>query len=102
MLAQVTKERVLKVYEEPAASKSAAPLAINLKAELTDRLGRPWLEDPTGRWCVLSDLALPENGLVDPTLFFVEDAELALPNGRWSIRPRGAESPWNLGKVSDA
>lgn len=93
MLATITRERVLRVYEEPEPGQM--DLLLHADGRLLDRFGVPlgYAECPAGRWARLADVipaTVATSLLADPNLLFIEEAEWDEDKGRLGrIEPRG-------------
>ncbi len=80
LLAEVTLHRRVRVYEEPGRpARGGAALSLDGAGRIYDPYGAAWplTQDPTGRWCFISDRALPAldlTRLADPGAFFIERA----------------------------
>lgn len=91
LLCEITPERYLKLYEEPA--RPANPknsFALNQDGELLSAALTPMDASlcPVGFWCRLHDVIPPSVDLslvTDPNLFFVEEAEFDAENETYNI-----------------
>jgi hypothetical protein len=104
LLATVTRERELKIYEEPEADDvDDATLFLKTNGQVESRFGRRVSHEcPAGEWCALKDVLPPtlDAGLMaDPSLFFVERAEYAPGEGTLVLEPRGARSVWEIAGI---
>lgn len=105
LLAEVTAERALRVYLEPAQSSST----IELYMDNAGVLYRKWSDQPlggdsapVGKWCQLKDWpsTVDMNLLADPSVFFIEYAEYDVESEAWvNVTPRGAPTPWELAQL---
>lgn len=93
MLAEVTRERVLRIHEEPASGSE--DLLLSSDGTLRDRFGALMLpgESPAGKWARLQDV-IPATAntdyLADAGKIFIESAEWDETKGRFSrLEPRG-------------
>lgn len=102
LLAEVTRERVLRVYEEPDDTTLYLPSSGNPE----DALGNSLLAHtcPVAQWCQLKDV-IPSTVntavLAAPSPFFVERAEFDVARQMWIPEPRGVPSPWEIGQLVD-
>jgi len=51
---------------------------------------------PVGKWVQVETL-LAADWQADTTRFLVDSAEYDVENGRWSLRPKAAANPFDLG-----
>lgn len=100
LLATVTHDRVLRIYEEPVESRDAATLRLTIDGRLVDRAGNPITAAPVGQWCVAEGVSLPSGRIPDPGLFFIESADWQ-QNDQWSFTPRGMIEPWKFAQVEN-
>lgn len=105
LLATVTRDRYLEVYEEPELSTSTIELLMGSDGML--RLPLAGTLDgavaPVGKWCQFVDMptTVDMSLLADPAFFFVELAEYDPVAQMWLVTPRGAPSPWELSAIVD-
>lgn len=96
LLCEVTRERVLRVYEEPAPG--ARDLLLRSDGSLRDYLDAPLPAGacPVGRWARLVDVipaTVNTSVLADPSRVFIERLEWDCARGRFGvIEPRGASA----------
>lgn len=96
LLCEVTRERILRVYEEPAPG--ARDLLLRSDGSLRDHLDAPLPVGacPVGRWARLVDVipaTVNTSVLADPTMLFIERLEWDCARGRFGvIEPRGASA----------
>ncbi len=91
LLAEVTPERILRIYEQPAANED---LLITSDGSLLNLVGGDWAPGklPHGRWIGLAD--------DDEEPFFCERAEVDCATGRYSaLEPENAGSAWQVGQL---
>jgi len=91
LLARVTPQRTLKIYEEPSSDYNNAPLHLRGN-RLVDRIGNPIRADPCGQWCIDDDLGYPAEAEPNPAFFCVDTAEWT-PDGDWRLTARGVVDP---------
>jgi hypothetical protein len=102
LLATVTRERYLRVYEEPAIGADAHRLGSD--GLLKDSLGNPVPAHtcPVGMWVKLVDV-IPATAdtsvLGSPSPFFVDRTEYNARSNRLRLEPKAAPSPRDIGKV---
>lgn len=105
LLAEVTRERYLRVTEEPEKSFSNIELYLDNAGVLFVPLSAAPITgafSPVGKWCQLRDWPSQINMglLADPTVFFIEAAEFDVRQNTWaSITPRGTPTPWELAQI---
>lgn len=102
MLAQVTPDRTLRLYEEPEFSASAPQYLINSQGRLFDRWGNPTLDHtcPVGGWCQLKDVIPPTldtSKMADATRFFIERSEYDVASMKLSVEARSVRSVFDFG-----
>ena len=102
MLATVTSNRVVLIYEEPGEDNVTLMLTPDGTPE--DRLGNalPAHTCPVAQWCELRDVipaTVNMRGLADPGRFFVERAEYDARQHLWIPEARGVPSPWEIGQM---
>jgi hypothetical protein len=93
LLARVTRDRILTIYEEPAlpTKREYVPLRLTRKGRLVDRFGHPVVSDPCGQWCLSDAFGFPDELVVNPGLHLIESAEWR--QGQWTPNWRGAIDP---------
>lgn len=106
LLAEITPERELRVYEEPAMSSSNVELYLDMAGRLYDVWGNLWPGHlaPVGRWCQLRDWPETINlgFLADPSTFLIASAEYDVALGAWvNITPRGQDGPFALPVIAE-
>ena len=90
LLAEVTPERILRIYEQPAAAETLLMAADGTLQTLTGGAWGPG-KLPHGRWIGLLD----ED---DEAPFFCERAEVDCQSGQYSaLEPEGAGNAWQMG-----
>jgi hypothetical protein len=104
LLTRVTRDRVLRVYEEPELDTGAIELFVNADGRPEDRWGNARLAHtcPVAQWCALKDVIPPTlsvSQMSDPSYFFVERAEFDVQQQVWLPEPRGVPSAWDLGQL---
>jgi hypothetical protein len=102
LLAFVTPERILRVYEEPAGTRANVKVSLTRKGDLRDRRGQPLNFNPSGCWCEVADIVMPDGAVSNPSLFFIESAEYDAASDRWSFTPRSNANPWQVGAIRNA
>lgn len=102
LLATITRNRILYVYEEPTKAQSVIYL---------DAAGRPSTQlgnelrahtCPVATWCELRDViptSVNMRALSDPSAFFVERAEFDVERQQWIPEARGIPSPFEIGQL---
>lgn len=100
LLAFVTPERVVRVYEEPIASRQS-PGIYRDGNKLYDAQKRPLkANSPTGKWCRDVNIVLPPEADVDPSFFFVARAEYDCRKGQWtSLEARDQQQAFQFGAM---
>ena len=102
LLAEVTPERTLKIYEQPAST--AVGLLMDNDGKLTTLAGGA-LEPgklPHGQWVALTEIP-PSVGSLSPiSPFFVERAEYDCVAGAYSaLEPQGSPDAWGVGGIRE-
>jgi hypothetical protein len=102
LLAKVTRNRVLYVYEEP--TKANALIYLDADGRPSTELGDAVLAHtcPVATWCELRDVipvSVNMRTLSDPSAFFVERAEYDADRQVWRPEARGIPSPWEIGQL---
>jgi hypothetical protein len=96
LLASVTPDRVVHIYQEPTYNADVAPV-LNGNNEMMDVSGAsPWEPGklPSGQWVTLTD-ELPDDAAV-----FIERAEYDATTGKYTaLETRGAPNPWDVVKL---
>jgi hypothetical protein len=101
LLATVTRERMVRVYEEPTAG--ANDYLLNSQGDLSDswELSIPRQRCTVGVWARLKDV-IPATAdvskLADPSRIFIEAAEFNADKLTYSPEPRGVPGVWELGQ----
>lgn len=101
LLATVTPERIVKVYEEPAYNPDQPMLFLDSNGTLTNIYGTKVLAHtcPVGGWCQLRDVfppTLDTSRLIDPSKFFIERNEYNPASGKPRLEVRDINSNWDL------
>lgn len=104
LLAKVTPERYLQVYEEPERAFSKDTVLLDMDGTVRDRFGRilPATTPPVGVWCEVRDLppTLGSGMMVDPSVQFITQATYDCKKMAWvELVTRGMDSPWELGQL---
>lgn len=104
LLAKVTRERVLAVYEEPEYDEGNVELFVEADGRPVDRWGNVVMAHtcPVGKWCGLKDVVPPTldvSRMADPGHFFVERAEFDVGKLLWAPEGRGTLSPWEVTRL---
>jgi len=105
LLAEITRDRYVRVYEEPAPTDANIKLFLDSDGKLTVPLTGPLTSDelPVGRWCGLIDLpaSFDQGLLASPSPFFIESAEFDVTAQQWRVTPRNAQDVWSIGEIED-
>lgn len=101
LLATVTRERVLRVYQEPSSGDADYLLATD--GTLHDAFDVPVSPDkcPVGLWAKLKDVipaTVDVSKLADPTRVFIEAAEYNAETRTYTPEPRALPSVWEMGQ----
>lgn len=103
LLATVTRERRLRIYEEPEAG--ANDYLLLSTGKLRNQYDVP-VEDhkcPCGVWAQLKDV-LPSfvdvSRLANPTRVFIEQSEYDARSLSLRLQPRGVLSPWDISRIA--
>ncbi len=101
LLAWVTHDRYLRVFEEPAGSRTAATVIVDREGRFWNAARTPLTKAPVGEWCRVLDAMLPETN-PDPLLVFIERIQLDCETGFWqNPDPRGTESAYKVGGLNE-
>ena len=97
LLASVTPQGTLVIDAEPTFDAQTA-LTWTVDGRLRYANGRYLLPGvlPVGKWVQVEAL-LTADWQADTTRFLVDSAEYDVENGRWSLRPKAAPNPFDLG-----
>lgn len=103
LLARVTRDRILQVYEEPDSGDEE--LFLGPDGRLMDEWDSQSVAHtcPVGQWCGLKDVIPPTldtTKLADPTSFFIERSEFDPQSQSWTPEPRGIPSPWEISQLN--
>jgi hypothetical protein len=93
LLADITPDRVVHVYQEPTYNADSAPLLDEDNHLLTPSGASPYEPGrlPFGRWVTLT------NELPDDAAVFIERAEFDATTGEYTaLTPKGAPDPWDV------
>ena len=105
LLVEVTRDRYLRVYEEPELDDETIGLLMDSDGALSTPLAGALDADhpPVGQWCQFKDMPATVNMglLADPSFFFIETAEFDVKTQMWQVTPRGAPTPWELSTIGD-
>jgi hypothetical protein len=106
LLATVTRDRYLRVVEEPAFTPGTVELFMAGDGRITTRWGNDWLglTNPTGRWILLRDVipaTLDVNRLAGAEHFFTEGARYDPERELWVPEPRGLPSAWEMAPLQE-
>lgn len=105
LLAEVTRDRYLRVYEEPELDDETVGLLIDSDGALSTPLAGALDagKSPVGQWCQFKDMPATVNMglLADASFFFIETAEFDVETQTWQVTPRGAPTPWELSTIGD-
>lgn len=104
LLCEVTRNRYLRVYEEPARPAAInASYALGNSGVLTTQY-LTYVDNtlcPVGEWCHLADVvpATVDLSIIsDPNLFLIEEAEVDAGSSKYSItKTRNQADVWNFG-----
>ena len=103
LLCEVTRNRYLRVYEEPAKPAKSASYALDKEGVLKTRYMTEVDQSlcPVGVWAHLADVipATVDLSLIsDPNLFLIEEAEVNGKSGDYSVtRTRNQTDIWSIG-----
>ena len=91
MLADVTPDRVVHIYQEPTYNVDSAPM-LDEDNNLLSPLNSPYETGqlPFGKWITLMDELPDEAGV------FIERAEYDATSGEYTLTPKGAPDPWDI------
>lgn len=101
LLATVTRERRVRVYEEPAVGSN--DYLLTAQGDLQDAWGLPVDKEKcqVGVWAKLKDV-IPASAdvakLADPSRIFIEAAEFNVERSMYIPEPRALPSVWELGR----
>lgn len=103
MLAEVTVERVLRIYEEPA-KPSAPDLLMVPSGRVKTLIGQLWppFWNPVGKWVGMKDVVptnLDSTLITDPYMVFIDEYAYSFQDKVGTIYPRTEPSPWDVGVV---
>jgi hypothetical protein len=106
LLAEITAERYLHVWEEPAVSSANVEVLMYVAGVLYNKWGGRWPDDtpPVGKICQIRSLPDRVNLdlLVDPSTFIIQAATYDVAAKAWTnVTPRGQTSPMDLFALSD-
>ena len=106
LLATVTQDRVLKVYEEPDAPEGDYDTDLYVRSDGTpvDKWGNELLAHacPVAEWCALKDViaaTVNTSVLANPSPFYIERCEYDVRRQVWIPEPHGVASPWDVGQL---
>lgn len=92
LLASVTREMVLRVYEEPAEVPT-----LLMDSHLNFYKGNSrYYGCPVGQWVRIMNFPTPSGAVVDPAVFFCERASYDTTSGRWNPEARDTQGEFNL------
>lgn len=100
LFAEVTPERYLKVYEQPA--NTLTNLMMDMDGRLTTLAGGPLDPGklPHGQWVTLADIPPTVATLAPITPFLIERAGYDCASGEYDeIEPAGTPDPWDVGGI---
>jgi hypothetical protein len=99
MLAMVTRERRLLFYKQPE-SNSSLDWQLGNDGAVVSPLGEPIApgKTPAGRWVHLKEIPGQIDAVAPLSPFFVERAQY-FADGRLSLEPEGAPSPYEIGQI---
>lgn len=105
LLCNVTKERRLKIYEEPAQGKTS-DYKMQLNGSVKDNYNQevPKKKCTVAKWIKISDfqpVVLDKTLIANPTLFFIEEADYYIQGDQYTPRSKNTDSFWNIGKIKD-
>ncbi len=106
LLATVTRERTLRIYEEPALDPYQVSLFVTADGQPVGTWGAEILTHicPVAQWAALRDVFPPTldvAAMADPTYFFIERAEFDVARWTWTPEPRGIPSLWDVGQIAE-
>ena len=102
LLATVTRNRILYVYEEPTKAQSV--IYLNAAGRPSTELGNELLAHtcPVATWCELRDViptSVNMRALSDPSAFFVERSEFDVERQQWMPEARGIPGAFEIGQL---
>lgn len=101
LLAEVTAERYVRVWEEPEVSSANVEVLMDASGALYTKYESAWPDEtpPVGKLCQLRGLPdlINQDLLVDPSTFIIRAATYDVAKAAWTgIIPKGQASPWEL------
>jgi hypothetical protein len=101
LLATVTRERTVRVYEEPASGVN--DYLLTAQGDLQDSWELPQAKEKctVGVWAKLKDVipaTVDTSKLADPSRMFIESAEFNAESLAYVPEPRSLQSVWELGQ----
>lgn len=101
LLASVTPDRVVHVYDEPVYSDASGLLAND--GSLRDVTGGEWPSGklPHGTWLTLTGVPANVDAFSGISPVFIDRAEFDCSSGKFSaLEPKGAVNPWDVVKLA--
>lgn len=103
LLAKVTKERILRIYEQPAST--AEPQIMQADDGTLQHISGQPLEHGrlcAGQWVERTDVSLHSGSLLRQSPFFVTRAEYDCERNTVRLEIEGTPSVWDVGKITEA
>lgn len=106
LLVEVTRDRRLRIYEEPEFDEYWTEVLVDGNGTPSDRWGNENVAHtcPVGKWALLRDVipgTLDVSRMADPSRFFIERATYNAKTGIWTPEARGVPSAWDIMRVQD-
>jgi hypothetical protein len=105
MLAEVTVNKVLRVYEEPARPTNPQ-LLMTSSGRVRDITGSVWppFWAPVGKWVGMHDVipsTIDSTRIADPYMVFIDEYSYSFLDKVGTLYPRTEPSPWNVGVIPE-
>lgn len=103
LLATVTKERRLRIYEEPEVGANDYLLSSTGELRNSYDVLVEGHKCPCGMWAQLKDVlpsSVDVSRLADPTRVFIEQSEYDARSLSLRLQPRGVLSPWDISRIA--
>ena len=104
LLAKVTKDRTVKVYEEPTSGSGNYRIKSDRRLYTTSESQIPLSRCPTGVWLSLVDV-IPDtykaNRITQPTEMFVEESEYYPESDTYIPRAKSTRDPWGISQIEE-
>jgi hypothetical protein len=106
LLATITEQRILRIYEEPQLRSSTIELFVGTDGLPRDKFTNPLdpANCPVALWCGITDvpaMILETEGVQEAGYFFVERAEYDATADTWRPEPRDAPGAYDVGAITD-